>query len=295
MGLTLTAVFNYFGSLRQKLAEPQTESGSSLPKPNRIICAVPNITEIVFALGQGERVIGVSDFSTYPPEAHSKESIGGYIDPNLERIITLKPDLVILIGVNNRLIALCQEKGIEWLRVEIENLQTLFQGIQTIAAKLHCSGKGTQLVNAMKQGLERIRQRALRQPFQPNVFLCISRMEGQLTDLFTVSDQAFLGELMTLTGGKNIFGELGSRYPQIAKESLMKREPGVIIELRPEDALNTRSLKDIQKDWEEISSTPAVAAGRVHIVTDDYIKIAGPRIVQTAERLYQLIHEQNKP
>lgn len=261
---------------------------SSLPQ--RIISAVPNITEIVFALGQGHRVVGISEFTTYPPEALKVEKIGGYIDPNMERIIALQPDLIIVIGVSSKLNALCEEKGIRLLQVEIENLSTLYTGIQTIAEVLGCIDEGNQLNQTIQDGIQSVQKQALQFTARPNVFVCLSRMEGELTDMFTVTNETFLGELIELAGGHNIFGDLNDRYPQISKESLLKREPDIIIDLKPEDINVTRSLPNIIEDWNSLSSVAAVASGKIHIVTDDYIKIAGPRIVQSAKRLLKIIH-----
>lgn len=267
------------------------DSSNPTSFPERIICAVPNITEIVFALGQGHRVVGISEFTTYPPEALRIEKIGGYIDPNMERIIALQPDLIIVIGVSGKLHALCDEKGIQLLQVEIENLHTLYSGIGTIAEVLGCVDEGSGLVQEIKESILSIQQEAQQSSNRPNVFVCLSRMEGELTDMFTITNQTFLGEMVELAGGRNIFGDLNDRYPQISKESLLKREPDVIIDLKPEDINVSRSLTDIAADWNDISSVPAVSSGNIHIVTDDYIKIAGPRIVQSAQRLLQIIHQ----
>jgi iron complex transport system substrate-binding protein len=286
VGIFISFMLIYSSENRSTISNTENKSAY----PQRIICAVPNITEIVFALGQGDRVVGISEFTTYPPEALDKPKIGGYIDPNLERIISLEPDLIIVISVNSKLHSLCKERGIQMLHLEIENLQTLYKGIKTIAETLGCDDEGSRLVQSMKDGVQRVIEQAANVPSKPNVFLCLSRMEGEMTDMFTVTRDTFLGELVELAGGNNIFGDLNDRYPQISKESLLKREPDVIIELRPEDINLSRSIKEITNDWNELSSIPAVANGNIQVVTDDYIKIAGPRIVQSAERMLQLIH-----
>lgn len=286
IGIFISILMIYFSENRSSITTTQDQT----TYPQRIICAVPNITEIVFALGQGSRVVGVSEFTTFPPEAAEKPKIGGYIDPNLERIISLEPDLIIVISANSKLHALCEEKGIQLLHVKIENLETLYQGIKTIAETLGCEDKGIRLVQAMQDGVDNVKLMASNFSTKPNVFLCLSRMEGELTDMFTVTSDTFLGELVEIAGGKNIFGDLNDRYPQISKESLLKREPQVIIELRPEDINLSRSIHEIKHDWTEMSSIPAVANDRIFVVTDDYIKIAGPRIVQSAEQMLQLIH-----
>ena len=281
LGLALALGLSYLSHFRVK--QEATAKG-----PQRILCAVPNVAEIVFALGQGDRVAGVSDFTTYPPEAAAKEKIGGYINPNLERIIALQPDLVIVIGLWEKLSKLCEEKGIPLMRMEIEDLAGLYASIGTIGEALGCEAEARQLVEEIKGQLDEVRKKAAAQPLKPKVFLCMSRLEGSLENLSTVGTGGFLGELIEIAGGVNLFADVTERYPSISKEALMRRMPEVIVELRPEDVSHTRPVEEIKADWLDLPMLPAVATNRVYVVTDDYIKIAGPRIGKTAERLYEL-------
>jgi iron complex transport system substrate-binding protein len=116
----------------------------------RIICAAPSVTEIVFALGVGQRVVGISDFSTHPPEARGIPQIGGLIDPNREKITSLQPDLFIIQGQNASLARFCDEHGIRFLSVEINSLEDIWTAIHTIGQTLRAEDKATALIQKMK-------------------------------------------------------------------------------------------------------------------------------------------------
>lgn len=285
LGLVLSFALHRVGELRRS-DSPETAG----ERPERVVCAVPNIVEIVYALGQGDRVVAVSDFATYPPEAMEKPKMGGYINPNLERIIALEPDLVIAVGLWEKLARLCEEKNIPLLRTEIETLDSLYEGIRSIGEAMGCPGAASELTAEIRAGLDAVRERARTQPGRPDVFLCLSREEGEITQLSTVGSNTFLSELITIAGGRNIFGDLPDRYAQVSREALIQRQPDVVIELRPEDIHQRRAPADILSDWNALPVLPAVANGRVRLVTEDYIKIPGPRIVQSAERLFQILH-----
>ncbi len=258
--------------------------------PNRIICSAPSIAEIVFALGQGERVVGVSDFASYPPEVKEKERIGGYFNPNRERILALKPDLVIIQGVMEKLTAFCKEKAIPILQVDIDDLATAYSAITKIGETLGCKEKAEQLVHDLRKKLNTLRKKAAEIKSTPRVFLCLSRKEGSLANILTTCNSTFLGELVQLAGGKNIFGELNVEYPQISKESLMKRMPEVILEFRPFSSFGTEISTAIIEDWNEMNILPAVSSSRVFLVTEEYMMIPGPRLDQAAQLIFELIH-----
>ncbi|MEW6237529.1 MAG: ABC transporter substrate-binding protein [Candidatus Omnitrophota bacterium] len=275
--------------------ETSRQSGfSDLPAgfdPQRIVCAAPSITEIVFALGRGGRVVGVSEFSNYPPEAAQVEKIGGIIDPNLERIVALKPDLVIVLGRMEPVSELCRRENIARLRVDMSDFECVLRDIQTIGDALGRSETAKNLISNMKYDLDDVRLRAKQIGRRIKVFLCVGRKGGSLAGLYTVNSNSFLNELLEIAGGDNIFKDIGGAYPQVSVESLLKRAPDVIIELNPnETSLSGRGRAELE-DWYASPITPAAASGRVYSITDDYVTIPGPRMVLTARRFYELIHK----
>ncbi len=270
---------------------PASPAGAGDRFPRRIICAAPNVVEIVYALGEEDRVVGVSDYTNYPPEAKSKERIGGVFNPNLERILALRPDLMIVQGAMEKHTDFCQRRGIPVLRVDAENLSSIEEGIRRIGSALGCPEKAEAVTSDIEGRLESIRRRVAAQSRRPKVFLSMSRRPGSLTGLFTVNRHSFIHEMLRVAGGENIFEDALTRYPQISKESLITRAPEVILELQLQGDTAPGLEETLRRDWEALPMIPAVAAGRIFMVTEDYVMISGPRIYQAAELFFQLIHE----
>lgn len=258
--------------------------------PQRIICAAPNIVETIYALGEEKRIVGISDFVTYPPEALKIVSVGGMIDPNFERILQLQPDLVIIQGAMQKHRDFCEEKKIPLLRVDMESIDSIFEGIRSIGETIGCREKAEQLIRKKKNILDEIRQKTLLDPRRPSVFICLGRRAGSLASIFTVHPASFVDELLTIAGGSNIFGDVKGRYPQISKEALLQRNPEIILELHPGEELSVEGVKTLKEDWRAMPGLSVAASGQIYVVTDDYLLVSGPRLSETAERLYNLLH-----
>lgn len=282
------------------------ETGSrSLPE--RVIIIGPNVTETVFALGAGERVIGVTDFCTYPPEARKKPSIGSLFHPNLERIIALQPDLVVMQAPMEKVIGLCKERGVDWLALEMNDLAGIYRGIELLGGKLGLEEAAERLRAEIESGLDDVRKRVAGLKGGPDgggrdgggpgvkLFLCTGRAPGELSGLGTTGPGGFLAELVGVAGGENIFADAVTRYPQVSKEALTRRAPEVIIECRPGADLDGAARARLIAEWNPLSSLPAVRGGRVHVLTDDFLLIPGPRIVKTARRLAELLYPEAFP
>ncbi len=287
IGVMISSLFWMIGTQRPNENISKKDTADT---PQRIICAAPSIVEVVFALDQGDKVVGVSDFTTYPPEAARIEEIGGIINPNLERIVTLKPDLIIVLGEMEAVTTLCKQKNIPYLRVDMANLESVFNDIIKIGDVLNCQEKAVKLMQNINDQLGKINKLSQEKEVTPNVFLCIGRRGGSLTGLYTINNDTFLNDLLEIAGGRNIYEDIEGAYPQVSKESLLKRVPDVIIELFPNNASMSGSIEQNLSDWQAMPNLPAVANGRVYSVTNDYIMIPGPRMGLTAQRFYELIH-----
>jgi iron complex transport system substrate-binding protein len=255
---------------------------------NRIICAAPSVTEFVYALGLGHRVIGVSDFSTFPPEAREKSRVGGLINPNREKFVALQPDLLILQGKNDSIARLCEEHKIRFLAIEINSVDDIWKAIRLIGQELDVSEEADRLVNQMQSELHSVTKVTIHRPTR-KVFLTLGHTPGDLTGLMTAGPKTFIHELVSLSGGENVFHDATGMYPQISKESLIKRQPEVIIEAIP-GGIGADKLRLLKKDWDQLPMIPAVQAGRIHFLTEDFLLIPGTRIAQTVQRFAQIIH-----
>jgi iron complex transport system substrate-binding protein len=267
---------------------PPADSDQIMVEAKRIICAAPSVTEIVFSLGLGEQVVGVSDFSTYPSEAQAIPQIGGLINPNKEKITTLRPDLLIIQGQNESLARFCREHRIQFLSIEINTLEDIWIAIHTVGQTLKVEDKANALIQKIKGDLQDIKDRTHKLP-PKKVFLTLGHTPGDLTGLMTTGPGTFLHELVSAAGGENIFSDASGLYPQISKESLVKRRPEVIIEAIP-GGVPVEKLHLLEKDWLQLPMLPAVKSGNIHYLTDDFLLIPGVRITQTVRRFSEIFH-----
>jgi len=267
---------------------PQSGTVKSVGSAQRIVCAAPSVTEFVFALGLGERVVGVSDFSTYPSEALTKPKIGGLINPNREKITTLQPDLLILQGQNESLARFCQNHRIRFLPIEINSLDDIWTAIYTIGRTLNVEGPAHRLVQKIKEDIQAIKNKTQNLP-PKRVFLTLGHTPGDLTGLMTSGPGTFLHELVSIAGGENIFSDVRGLYPQVSKESLVKRQPEVIIEAIP-GGVPEDKLFLLEKDWKQLPMLPAVRSGNIHYLKDDFLLIPGVRVAQTVRLFAEILH-----
>jgi len=291
LGLIVSFSFWFLEEGRTKSSQasnPYEKMLAPRGKVRRIICVAPSVTEIVFALGCGKKVIGVSDFSTYPPQAKEKVKIGGMFNPNRERIIALQPDLVIIQGQHDSVAKLCRKEGIRLLSVEIDTLKDIPEAIFFLGQELNVESQAAKLAKEVKDGLDAVKAKIQGLPTR-KVFLTLAHTPGDLTGLMTTGPGTFLHELIEIAGGENIFADASGTYPQISKESLIKRQPEVLIEALP-GGVSERKRRLLRKDWERLSMLPAVRRGNIHFLTDDFLLIPSVRITQTARRFAEIIH-----
>lgn len=296
-GYILTVVLAAIGSVLAWLIGGATTTGSESTKiqvasaPQRIVCAAPSITELVFALGQGDRVIGVTDMCVYPPEGiRQKARIGGLYNPNRERILKMGPDLIITSGGFDALNALAASHGIASCSVRMDTLKDIRAAVLKVGRVLGCADEATQVLARFDAELDDVRTRV--KPYRPRrVYLCMTHHPGGLSSLSTCGNTTFLSELMDIAGGVNIFSDVKGAWPQVSKEALLKREPEVILEVQSGDmGVDTDRFARLRRDWASLASLPAVQKGEIHFLTQDYIYIPSVRAPQIARRMAEAIH-----
>ena len=266
-----------------------TAKGTGETRPQRIITIAPNSAEIICALGACDRIVGVSKYCVFPPELKTRTRTGGLFDPDLERIVSLRPDLVVLRGKSESLEGLCRERGIELYHDETDTLAGVEQCIRELGKRLGLSKKAASLASGFRARLREIEARTTSRK-KPRVMLTVARQPDRLANLLTTGKGTFLDEMVTLAGGVNVFGDLDMRYPQVSVEAIVAHRPDVIIELMPEVEITPERRKRLLGQWKVLGPIPAVANGRVYFVSDDHCLIPSPRYTQVIEKISRLLH-----
>ncbi len=265
-------------------AGPNVTDGGA---PQRIISTAPNLTEILYAVGAGEQVVAVTNFCTYPPdELEQMPRIGAYLNPDMERMLSLQPDLVVVIPSMDSLRQRLEAADIPTLTVRNESHEEMLASIEAIGTATGHTEQGRQLRAELEQGLEAVRTQAGDR--STSYLMVIGRGSGDMSGIFAVGSGTFLDEIARAAGGRNVLADAISLYPQVPLEEVIHLAPQVIIEVVvPPSELTGEQVADA---WGTLSTVPAVRDGRVHVLTDDYLLIPGPRALRTAERLLPLFH-----
>jgi len=266
-------------------------AGPALPAPAppaRVVSLTPALTEILFAVGAGERVVGVTDFCDYPPEAKTRAKIGGYVNPSVEAVLALKPDLVVVSpGPGNRDAALAMQRA--GLRVEVVQAETLedsLGAIETVARLVGNEEKGRTLVARIRERLDAVRRKVAGKPTVPTLF-CV-----QTEPIYAAGRDTLPSQILEIAGGKNVVAE--PRYPRLALEAVVAAKPQVILQARM-DVPASGGPSPEEAFWARWPQIPAVAAKRVVLLDNGVALRPGPRVADAAERLAAILHPSGKP
>ncbi len=262
--------------------------------PKRIVSTAPNLTEILFALGLGERVVGVSDFCDYPEEARSKPRIGGFVDTSIEAIVALRPDLVILLKSNGESIRQLKSLGVPTLEVRDESLADIRDAIESIGKRCAAVEAARSLIEhldvltgARKDGS------GAGSPF-PRVLVCFGRIEqgGKPVSFYAGASGSLYDELTKLAGGQTAIAQTLPLYPLVSIEGLYTIDPDVVIELTGAGDPGTRG--SLTGDLSPLTSLRAVKGGHWHLVEGEWAVRPGPRIFQLVEPIAAAVAKWHK-
>jgi iron complex transport system substrate-binding protein len=251
--------------------------------PSRIVSLTPALTEILFAVGAGDRVVGVTEYCDYPPEARSRPKIGGYVNPSVEAVVALKPDLVVVSpGPGNRDAALAMRRA--GLRVEVVSAETLEESLSAIEAVGALSGNadaGRRLASHVRERLDAVARRVAGEPRVPTLF-CI-----QTEPIIAAGRETLPAQLLEIAGGVNVV--LEPRYPRLGLESVIAYKPALILQARM-DAPSAETEHAEEVFWSRWPQIPAVAAKRVVVLANGVALRPGPRVADAAEALAAIVH-----
>ncbi len=251
--------------------------------PQRIVTLAPSITEIVYFLGLGDRVVGVTKYSSYPPDAARKPKVGSYVDLNVEMIVSLSPDLVISTADGNQpgVVDLLEKAGIPVFVVNPRDLRQVIRTVVEIGEVCGVPDKARELADGMSERVDRISAKTADRR-RPLVFLQVNPKP-----IMTVNASTYSSDLIRLAGGRNMGDEETITYPRISVEEVIRQKPEVIIVSSMERG---GEFERIKRHWLKLDMIPAARDGRVHLVDSDLIDRPSPRVVQGLEILARQIH-----
>lgn len=255
--------------------------------PQRIVSMVPSNTEILFAVGAGEQVVGVTEYCDYPPEAQTREKIGGFSAKTIsvEKIVALEPDLVLSAGeIQQSVIEALEQAEIPVFALAPERLAGVYHNIETVGRLTGRETQAAEVVAEMQDRVAAVTEKSQQVPEdkRPAVFY-----EVWDEPLMTAGPTTFVSELIELAGGKNIFADVSEEYPQVSAETVIQRDPDVV--LGPDthgEELIAENIK-ARPGWENIS---AVKEGRIYLVNGDIVSRSGPRLVDALEAIARTLH-----
>jgi iron complex transport system substrate-binding protein len=270
-----------------------TASLRAQQKVRRIVSTAPSITEALFALGLGDKVVGVSQYCDFPPAVAALPKVGTYIKPDAEAIARLAPDLVILQRTSSELTDRLNALHISFIEVPHGTLNDVFTGIQAIARAAGEPARGTELVSRIKNSLETIKAKARSLP-SPRLLAIVDRRQGTLTDLTAVGPDNYVNQILEIAGGANVLAKPGlPHYPHISLETVIRENPDFILDLS-----NTQASESERQEartavlalWAQNSELTAVRNGHVYFGTSNALLVPGPRAPEAAQMLFDFMH-----
>ena len=258
----------------------------------RIVSTAPSITEMLYALGLGDRVAGVTTFCSHPPEAAAKPKIGTYLQPSVETILALKPDLVLAEKSMIRQAVSLPKLRLNVVEVDDATIPGIHESIRTIGRLGGVSGRAEALCASIHSGLDYVRRQTAGKPRRKVLFV-VGRTPGKIEDLIAVGNASYLNEVLAIAGGMNLFGDAVAPYAKVSLEEVLARDPEVIVDIG--EMANTAGVTEDQKRavvrlWGRYPSLSAVKRGRVFAVASDIYVVPGPRVVEAARELARMIH-----
>ena len=259
--------------------------GSAEDRRSRIVSLAPSTTEVLFALGLDEEIVGVSSFCNYPLKAREKEKIGTFSQPNVEKILSLRPDIIFCTGLEQApVISKLKQLNLKVYISDPSNIEELFDSIKEMAILTNKEKRGDVLINKMKTGIEKLQSKVKSIPEKDRTRVFI---EFWNEPLMSAGKNSFIDELITLAGGINIAGDIERAYSYFSPEEVVDRNPDCIIlaYMVNEDA--AKLIKE-RLGWREIS---AVKNNRVYSdINPDMLLRPGPRLVEALLELHKRLY-----
>lgn len=256
-------------------------------EPQRIVSLAPSNTEILFFLGLGERIVGVTTFCDYPEEAKLCSKVGGFSDPSLEKIVVLKPDLILATSMHEQLVRGLEDTGLNVLVFDPQKIDDIFNSVQLIGRAAGVEEHAVDLMKDLKDRVNVLSEKVSKIPEnqRPTVYY-----EMWYEPLMTVGGGTLTGQAIELAGGRNISADSIEQYPQLSEEVIIKQDPQIMIHSYGHaDENQAPTPGDIRNrnGWEEISF---VKTNKIYEIDADLLTIPSPRLIEGMEKMAEYLY-----
>jgi iron complex transport system substrate-binding protein len=283
---TLAALAGACGRPAASTADAGLRTGAPV---RRVVSVVPAVTEMLFAIGAGPQVVAVSSYDNWPPEVRSLTRVGALLDPDIERILRLRPDLMVVYGSQLELRAKLDRAGIATFPYLLGGLDNLMATIRRLGPRVGHPGEAERVADGLQARFDAIRARVAGRR-RPRTLLVFGREPGTLRAIDASGGVGFLSDIVALAGGDNAFGSEKRESVRVSTESILAAAPEVIIDLHYGHSLSPEQIDGERAAWNPLSAVPAVRTGRVAILVGDEFVVPGPRLADAAEAIADIIH-----
>lgn len=256
--------------------------------PTRIISLIPAVTEMLFAIGAGPQVVAVSSFDRYPPEVEKLQRVGALIDPDVERILSLRPDLVAMYGSQLDLRAQLERAKVPVYVYTHAELPDVFTTMRALGVRVGREKAAADLAQAIERRVSAVRARVAGRA-RPRTLIVFDRETLALRGIYASGGYGFIHDMVSAAGGDNVFADVKQQAVQATTELILARRPDVILELRGDPVTPDVRKREIAV-WQALSSVPAVQNGRVYFIDQPFTVIPGPRVADAIELIARTLH-----
>jgi len=259
---------------------------SALAQARRVVSIIPATTEMLFAMGAGDRVIAIGTYDHYPPEAQKLPKVGALIDPNVEQILQMRPDLVVIYGTQTELKQRLERARIPYYSYVHKGLADITETMRSLGARVGAADAGNALASRVERQLADIREHVSKAP-HPKTLIVFERERRTLRNIYASGGEGFLHDMLVAAGGVDAMADVRRQSVTMSTEMVLDRAPDVIIELRyaKDDIDDTDTTV-----WNRLASIPAVRNRRVIVLTGEEFVVPGPRVGEATRRLAAALH-----
>jgi iron complex transport system substrate-binding protein len=259
--------------------------------PQRIVSLAPSLTETLFALGLGDRVVGVTRFCAYPAEARVLPRVGGHLDPNFEAIVLLEPDLVVVIPSSHENKRRLQSLGIRVLEIDQHDVDAVLESVATVAEACGVPERGTALRSKLEDRLAKVASTVAGAP-RPRTLVVVGHQigGGAVRSVWAAGPDTFYDGVLRIAGGVNAVDGGVARYPELSREGLTALDPDVVLDVIAGVGERNLDLDEVRAGWRRLSELRAVREHRVSVLEGDHVVVPGPRLPEMVEAVARALH-----